>query len=285
MQNQAYTGGPWKLFNLLSFDVVIGAIAGGVIATKILNVNPGWSWWIVLAASVWLVYTTDHLIDGLKTGTVSGTERHLFHYLNRKSLLIALLIVALATAVIAFGFLDTRIIIFGIIAGGLTLSYLAIIYFSKGRPPLRIHKELLIAILYTAGIWGGPVILRAANLTANEWIVIILFLGLALLDLLILSYYEIEQDTADNHPSWAVHFGKKKTYDHIVIIAVLIAFGIVSLITTATANLILAAAKILIPMLFMLLIIFYQPEIFKQKNAYRYLCEVVFWIPFLLLMT
>jgi hypothetical protein len=54
--------------SILSIDVVIGSLFCGAFVVKLLDVQPGFAWWIVLPFSVWIVYGLDHLIDGIMSG-------------------------------------------------------------------------------------------------------------------------------------------------------------------------------------------------------------------------
>ena len=66
IETNRYAGNLLQLFQAFSLDVVIGALAVGLFAIKLLLVRPNPWWWLVLALSVWVVYTADHLIDGFQ---------------------------------------------------------------------------------------------------------------------------------------------------------------------------------------------------------------------------
>ena len=70
--------------NILSIDIVIGSVAGGIFVVKLLNIQPGFAWRIILPFSVWIVYSLDHLIDGIIYKNSSLTLRNLFYYHYRK---------------------------------------------------------------------------------------------------------------------------------------------------------------------------------------------------------
>jgi len=53
-------------YHLLSIDVLLGVLAGSIMAVKILGIHPGLAWWFILPFTVWWIYLTDHYIDGLR---------------------------------------------------------------------------------------------------------------------------------------------------------------------------------------------------------------------------
>ena len=77
--NQINTKSPQPLYQILSLDVVLGAVSVGVFATQLLQVKANPYWWIILAVAVWVIYTFDHLVDGFKKKGESTIYRHRFH--------------------------------------------------------------------------------------------------------------------------------------------------------------------------------------------------------------
>ncbi len=269
----------WRIFNILSLDVVTGSIAGGIMATTILNVKPGFAWWIVLPLSVWIVYTLDHLIDGMRLKKNAHTVRHLFHFHYSKPILTAIILFTLTDLFFIVFFLDKSILFFGIYAGAITLIYLAIVYFSGKRKILLLQKELFVALIYTIGIWGGPVALRSYVLNSGEILLTSMFFLVVWIAILILSIYEVDSDRIDKHNTVAVNFGTKKTSFLIFFLsAILFLTGIIEIISTSNIRLAMAF-KILLIMDMILLLILSFPEKLKRENIYRTLVEMVFWLP------
>ena len=91
--------------HLLSLDVVLGALAGALMAVKVCRYSPGWAFWYVLPASVWLVYNTDHFLDGIRSGKKASNPRHLFHFMHSGRIALSIIIIGIITAFIAFIFL------------------------------------------------------------------------------------------------------------------------------------------------------------------------------------
>ena len=71
MVNKAIT---W--INLLSLDVVLGALCSGFFASRIVGAEMEGPYWIVLALTVWIVYMLDHLVDAYRLKAKSSSLRH-----------------------------------------------------------------------------------------------------------------------------------------------------------------------------------------------------------------
>jgi uncharacterized membrane protein len=268
----------------LSIDVVAGALAGGVMATIILNVNPGWAWWVVLGLSVWLIYSADHLLDAFKASHESLSKRHEFHLLLFKPLIFTVLIVGITTLFIALTYLPLPIIYFGLVLGFTVLLYLMIIFFAPGLKIKFFPKEFIISLIYVVGIWGGPTVMAGSF---PGWIVILvafLYWNVALMDLLMLSYYEIVEDSRSKYISFAVTFGKEKTKLLFNLRSSLSNLGGVALLFFNTDKTIDVAIIILMAMSILLTLIFYYNSVYGRNYSYRYLGDLVFSLPFLMLV-
>ncbi len=274
----------WQIFNILSIDVVIGALAGGVMAVKLLHVNPGIVWWIVLPLSVWIVYTLDHLIDGVKLKDNSHPVRHFFHYYYVKQIIIAILILSIANIILILFFLENKIIEFGLIAGMATLLYLFIVYFSGKKKSYLLQKEFFVALIYTIGIWGGPVALTSYNIIMPEILIIASFFLTVFAAILIFSVFEVKHDRFDNHNTFAVNFGIYKTANLIYFLMAAVFIICIGIIVIASNPLYAMASKVMMIMSLLLLIILNSAEHLKRNNIYKSIIEMIFWIPGLFLI-
>ena len=95
-------------------------------------------------------------------------------------------------------FLEKQIIYFGLIVGLFTGIYLLLVYFFGRKKQLLLQKELFVAIIYTTGIWGGPVSLLDYHLTLYQLIIMVSFFLLVFADILILNLYEKESDRVND---------------------------------------------------------------------------------------
>jgi len=274
----------YRRFNLLSLDVVTGALAGAMLAVKVTGSHPVTAFWFCLASSVWLVYTADHLLDGMKNRNRSESPRHLFHYRFKKTLFISILVLGLSTALLAFTYLPAQLILFGTALGIFVLLYLFITWILGRKGKRYFFKEGIIAIVYVAGIWGGPLVFTGKPPHMETVLIIIAFFFLALNNLLTLSYYEEIKDRKDGHYSFTVVHGKKATLALIMIFFLLISFLFIRAIVNAHSAATTFACFIFFIMGILQLFLVFFKNIFGKKYRYRILGELVFWLPGLILL-
>jgi 4-hydroxybenzoate polyprenyltransferase len=191
----------YRLANLLSLDVVAGAVCSAIFFAQLFDQPLNQLALVILALSVWVVYTLDHLIDGLSMkGTPSG-RRHYFHKLHEKKLKWSLF-AAICMAACGAIFLPIRILA----AGGIMLAIVALYVVSHQR--LGWMKETLVSVLYTAGV-----ILPSAQdfqPDASALVTVVAFWFVALLNLLIFSFFDYSNDVADGQTSAATILGRKR---------------------------------------------------------------------------
>lgn len=83
-----------KIIQFLSLDVVAGALGVGYLFIRVLNIVPPDMWWVILAISVWIIYSVDHLLDSNINKEKAVNERHSFFYKNRRGIIITVIIVS-----------------------------------------------------------------------------------------------------------------------------------------------------------------------------------------------
>ncbi|HSG68162.1 MAG TPA: hypothetical protein VK994_05600 [Bacteroidales bacterium] len=273
----------YKRLNLLSIDVCLGAVAGGIMAWHVLEVKPPWAYWVILPLSVWLVYTADHIIDGLKPHVSLSHQRHIFHLNNRKKLVIAAIPTGIATAFLAFTYLPLPVILYGCLLGTAVLLYLFLIMKIPRRAPGVLQKELIIALLYVAGIWGPLVVMRSSP-GAYDWLVMTVFLLLALADLLLLSIIEFKADQEAGQHSFPGSFGPQRAMALFKTVSIIALSGAAFIILTGPGSQYHKAAIILGAMDISLILISNLPGSSRYKDLYRYLSELVFILPAIMLI-
>jgi len=196
--------GFWRLTNILSLDVVAGSVLGCAFFAQLFGVNLYVHAYISLGLIVWIIYTTDHLLDAKRSEHEPSTARHRFHRTYRKSLTIA---VVVAGALVALEALYVRkpVLFAGISVALLVIGYLLV------QANLKFAKELSGAFLYTLGLTAGPWSLLERGLLTPEIILVVLYGMTALINLLLFSLIDRETDLKDNHVSFATVFGNGST--------------------------------------------------------------------------
>jgi hypothetical protein len=190
-----------RLLRVLSLDVVAGAACGGLLAEHAAGARMRPAWWIALLAAVWSIYTADHLLDTCSVRDLH-TERHRFHRRHFQALC-----VVLGVAVVA-GLAAAMALRPAVLAAGAALAAAALVYLVSAQGALlgRLPKEPVAALLYTAGVWSGPLLTGEAH---GSWPLAAAGLhGLAaFLNLLVLGVFETAIDREQAARSLALAWG------------------------------------------------------------------------------
>jgi len=263
----------YRIGNYLSLDVVAGAITGSLFFAKVYEVTPSVTSLIALGLTVWIIYTADRLLDirYIKHEATSG--RHRFHQKNQKILTgwLWLMIV-----------IDMALIFFmpvNIIKNGIVLSLIVIVYILLGKR-LYIFKEFLIAILYTAGVvlpaWPEN------GLSTGQYTPIVLFFIIALINLILFSWYEKVNDLKDHQHSVAT-LVEDRTIQYILTGLFAVAFSISFFMFVKQAFYFMAL--VLMVMTAILFILFKYNKYFSEYEYYRVVGDSVFFVPIVYLLT
>ncbi len=196
----------WRLAHALSLDIVAGCVCGGMLAVHTTGAAMPAAWWWILPAAVWVVYTTDHLMDAARVGPSAAAYRHRLHARHAVPLASAAILAGLFGLAGASSRLPADLLqAGGILAGAVAVYLLACQFYFGGRRLKRFPKEPAAAILYTVGIWFGPMI-RANRLAFWEWMAAALFGLGALLNLLTGSVLGLRDDRREGHVSIAARW-------------------------------------------------------------------------------
>ncbi len=191
----------------LSLDVVCGVLGGAALAVAVTGAVMPWTWWWVLPAATWVVYSTDHLLDARRVGAAAHSHRHRFYYRHARTLKICTAVVGSWTLAGALFSLPAEMLVGGVALGGLSTAYLLAVQRCRSR---WFPKEVVAASVYVAGIWIGPItVIR----DLDPWIVLSVGLhGLAaLLNLWVFAWFERDVDEIDGHGSIACSWGERAT--------------------------------------------------------------------------
>lgn len=274
----------YQVLNILSIDIVIGSLLSGAFVVRILNVFPGWAWWVILPLSVWVIYTLDHLLDACKLEDNSHSLRHRYHLVHMKLLIRFLVLVVLTIFVIVVFFLKRDIIVFGLFAIVISCVYLIGVYFIKDPKSNLLQKEIFVALIYTAGIWGGPILLLN-NFQLSEVLLMLVFFFTVLIDILLFAVYEIKSDKLDNHNTFPIKYGQSLTVWVVYILSLCSYLICIYEIIVLPYGVLSIAYKIIMIMIFILLLSLSFSSYLRHKNYYRFIGELVFWIPGIILLT
>jgi hypothetical protein len=265
----------------LSFDVVLGAMAGMLFFERLLRVELDWQEYALLGLAVWCIYTADHLMDARKLSSDHTEDRHHFHLIYQKPLLAMLGIVGavgLVWAILFFGF--SQELFFG---AGLGLLILGIMLGVRKLASTQVRlKELSSAVFYVIGIaWLPWYQTPEIDYTWTALGLTILYMGLAYLNLIMLSSLDTESDKEAGFSSIATIIPQEKLFPRIRQLAILlIIFSLIGL-------LLVESFYRIYPSLLLIMLLFHYLNFFKsglRPEQIRMRMEIAFLTPALLLL-
>lgn len=269
----------WRFSNLLSLDVVLGAMAGMLFFEDVLNVVVPVESYLILAMAVWSIYTLDHLWDARVVREKASLDRHRFHQQNFWILswiliftIISGLVIVLLTPHLKF------ILIPGLFLGFMMLVWMSILHLSGKK--LSWLKEVSTSVFYVLGISLAPFF----KLLPNEipfpfYLFLIGYFSLAFVNLLILSFLDEKEDKRDGFGSILQHVRKPQLKKYINFL------GVISAIMMMVFVIILPSYFKIHASILLLLILFHILEFQKNdQGKTREKLEASFLLPFLLLL-
>lgn len=273
MIKQLYT-----LFQALSLDVVAGTVICSIAISRYYDTQNCYPAFVCMAAAVWLIYTTDHLLDAERTVGKPASFRHQFHKQYQKPLIVVAVLIALAGTAVAYYLPPT------ILYNGLLGVLFTAVYFLLLKKKWFWQKEICVTTGFTWGIMLAPLSLHQGHLSWVQLVVIPQVFMLVLADLLIFSWFDILKDQQDGHPSMVIRWGIKRSEKIIqLIIFCGIVVSILTMLLSGNQATILMQGIFLL-MFVLLLFIFKQAPLFRQNDLYRVIGDGIFYLPFLFML-
>lgn len=150
----------WQWPTVLSVDAALIAVVWQMLIARAVGVPIGWPAVFVLGSSVWLAYTCDRWIEAWRLDDRPLlTPRHRFHQRHRWPIVGVAAIVLTVDIGVALARLDHADIAAGLVLTAAVLAYLLSHQWVHRDAPWRAPKELVIAVLLTA---GATIFLRGA---------------------------------------------------------------------------------------------------------------------------
>lgn len=268
----AFLNRMYQYINILSLDVVAGSVICSLFFARILRAPVSHFALGALGLTVWIIYTIDHLRDALTIPRLASTDRHRFHQENFASILIIL------AAIILIDLAMIWYIPVMILAYGLGLGLLVLIYLIFQRY-LKFLKEVFVACLYTGGVLLPSLAITQESLSPLHYILIGQFCLTALINLLLFSLFDYEQDRHQQQHSFVTWFGPASTRKGILILGLLNVLCCISLWPFFAK-----IALIFMLMNGLLLMILLFQKHFVSNNYYRIMGDAIFFIPMLYLL-
>lgn len=264
-----------KILHYLSLDVVLGAVASSWMFWKIPNGNgvvnlPSI---LILGICTWIIYILDRLLDNLKFEPEDA--RHQFHFQHQYYLQVGIIILFFIAAILAF-LLPHNVVYFGIVLSVLILVYFYILQKKSKSANYQYFKEIFTSAIYSLCVVGSTFSTKP-NLDWQAYLAGFNFFLLVHQSILIFSFYESQAYPATKN--LAKKLGKTNcTY---LILGVL-ALSIISIFFTD--NLFLQRVFLIESLMAFcsVLIYFFEAKLAKNES-YRWLGEMVFWLPLILI--
>lgn len=270
----------YKFLQLLSIDVVIGACAMSFFMAEALSITLPLIIYYCLGASVWLIYTLDHLLDARKIDYIV-TPRHSFHKKYFKILVWAWLLSLVISGILAVLYLPIPTIKLGILATVLVIIHLVLVNLLGSKVSVFVQKELGVAVAYATGVLVGPLSVLE-ELPAYIWILASQVFLLAMINLLEFSLFDKKIDAKQGQTSIVQSIGEKPTIKVIRFFLVSCGILIVSGGYLFEEHLMLQCLFAL--MWLVLFIVVNNRPYFEKEERYRIWGDMVFMFPLLLLM-
>jgi len=262
----------YRLLNILSIDIVVGAVVCALFFAKIFGVKVFPYGLISLGLTVWIIYTADHLLDAKKVQQAASTERHRFHQKYFKVLFMLMIVAAVVDFAQLF-FIREKVF-----ETGLMLSAGVIIYFFIQRY-LKFLKEISGALLYASGVLLIPLSL-IHSITTSQLILVIQFILTALINLVLFSWIDKSHDEKDKHSSFATAMGEKPTKLFLIILFVV--QTIFTLIEFQISD--FKFEIVIVLMNVILFLISVRKKYFEVNDRYRLLGDAIFMLPLIYLL-
>ena len=200
----------YSFIRLLSIDIVLGVLAGGIYASRLFRVDMPLIFWFLLLSTVWMIYIADHLADGMISSKNELMDRYDFYFRYRKLFIGLLILLILINGYLFVLYLDKQLKVFGLITCILVLIYFLAHYLLNNSRIYLMQKEVLIAVTYTYGIFGGPMWI-ASNIKFFQLFTIAGYLCIIFTNVLICSVFNIKLDRQLKISSLATTKGTERT--------------------------------------------------------------------------
>jgi 4-hydroxybenzoate polyprenyltransferase len=259
----------YRYVNILSIDTALGAVISASFIAKLIEADVWIYGKIALGITVWIIYTADHLLDARKVTGVASSERHRFHQKHFRTLATVMVLAVVIDLFVVF-FMRESLLYYGLLLSIVVALYLVVSRF------LKMLKEVFIALVYTVGVMlPGLGDIRHA-MDRLDLLFIFCFFLVAAANLFVFSWYDLNKDRADGHPSFVTYYGREKTK--------IIVYGLFAACVMVCASLIVCHYPVfpvilLFTMMSILVLILRFENTFAKNDRFRFAGDAVFFIP------
>ncbi|MBG0781241.1 MAG: hypothetical protein H0S84_03130 [Bacteroidales bacterium] len=268
------------LIENLSLHVVAGSMCSALFASAVLKVELPWWWLVSLALAVWFVYTLDHLFDArLNSGRLKNL-RHQFHEQHFKKLVFVLLLTSFTGLIIFYRFATVQMWIAACMLAVFALMHIVLVSSAALSNKIWLQKEVQIALIYSIGVWLGPLQHNENTIDIQAIMVFVTFTLLVWWETSFIALDELETDLKQQNTTLVTRLGKQNTKELLLLMLVFqLVFTIVQLLLldgiVAKAYFILLTMEVVFVFLFL-----YRNNI-SRSGLLHFAGEMVFCLPIL----
>ncbi len=268
----------FNFINTYSILVAVGSFSSYLFFSDLFNIKPNYIVASGLSIGLWVIYTLDHLLDGLSIGGNASSVRHREHFLKHKQIARLILFGSISLIVLSFWLPETyySYIVFLCVVTSLHfwINYTLSVRFIA----LRHFKEVFVAFVVTIGFVITPILEAQPFKDVNQLIYIFIFFYLInLSNLFLFSYFDKERDQKDNMITIAHFYGLDKLR-WLIYLGVGVSF-IVLVISYMHGYISGVSFLIFLAMQTTLLGIIIFPSFFRTNDRYRFFGDLIYLYP------
>ena len=173
---------------------------------------------------------------------------------------------------------------FGMLVGLVVLTYFG---FQQLRFKGKIRffpKEPVIAIVYSLGIWGEPLLMYKGSFSYDLYFSLVVYALMVLMNVQLCSILQFKDDKESGYPSLAGAFGADYVNKLNTAIGILVAFLCIIVIFWPELESIREAAVIFLIMDFSLIFLNIISNYSRRRELIGILNDAIFFLPFLILL-
>jgi hypothetical protein len=232
----------WQWLTVLSLDAPLVAVLWQGLFARMLGVRLDWHDPVLIFLAVWIVYAADRWIEGWRLAPeIVRTQRHYFYIRWRWPVFAISLIAIVTTTVIAITHLDGREFKAGFVLLIPTLLYLFSHQLVHRHHPLRLPKEICIAVIFALGCALAPAV-QALDKISSLILPTTLFGLLCFADCALIASWEKDVDTLHGQTSLALQWTRGLVLIH-ALPWLLFAAGLIALLFTSQSMALCVAAS------------------------------------------
>ena len=175
-------------------------------------------------------------------------------------------------------------VLWALVLAGLVLLFYAMRHVFRKNRILMIPGEIFVLLIYMAGTWLGPVVAGDMVFEPGHGLVALIFAGILLMNLGVISLYDMQLDRRMGIASMANLLGIKRTKN--LLLGTGIAIYLISILQFMAFEMdrFFQYALILSGMATILLLVLYYPSRFRKKDYFRLAADAVLYMGFLSLL-